>query len=772
MLVVVSEAGLGDKRENRIKRLVRGILVDCGVGGWKVEFIFNTSISVREDVLSREGLVGVVMMGDEAIKCMFPNAESAVYSSALMRGSLVPLKTNDGKFINGCVVYGPKRLLSGFDDSVKQVLSDDIYGLVSYKKTDFDFGFEPEIILCKEWENLVECSDKLKSESVVVFDFETEGLKPFNKDGKEFNLYSVSFAFEDGKVYAIPLSKEHLPPVVRDSVFEMVREFFYTLNPEQIKIGHNVKFDLMWGLLKAGEGLDRFPCGKYEDTSLLCWMKDERKRMSGLKVAAWRYLGVSKWSVDVKNVRKIPISELLRYNALDAFYTLRLWKRLNLVILSEIDKRLYYEILMPTMIHFMRLEMRGVPIDMGKLEKFTIEFDKRKEVLLREIREEAGRELATGSTKELQKYFIDECGYKLPRKTKTGYSVDEGAIIYLVDTYGDKVAEKLLELRGVEKMLSTYLRGLGKHIFDDGRLHGGYNLTATVTGRTSSSDPNMQNFPKRKGKYIREIVKAPEGYKLCSFDYGQIEARLFAVVTADKKYIKDLYEGYDIHLEQAIDLYHRKLGMTKEEAAARRYKMKNGGVFPIFYGAGTNTVARGLEVDEKLAYAVKTNLFKRYPGIRLWQKEIVDEEAENGVIDSLFGKQRRSPMSYTELLNFINQSSASDITLSAMNYLAYKYELAFMVHDDISFFIKDDDSLSENLFYIAEAMLVVPWTFLKYSDRLREYVPLSVECEVGDNWGEQEEIFELDSVAAGFDTLEKCLERGEEIKKELLEYRI
>jgi uracil-DNA glycosylase family 4 len=710
---------------------------------------------------------GIICLGDNAIKAVFPNSYESVYSIPAVRGSKVPYFSKSGKVITTVITFNPSFFVANRNESLYQVWYDDLASVKEPVKIAVDL--KPNIILCETFDQIAECAERLKTESIVAFDFETTSLKPYGQAGKTSELYTVSFAFDDGTSFAIPLF-DYFPSNMQKAVMELVGAFFYHLNPKQKKIGHNTKFDMLWGMYKAGGGLDKAPQGIWEDSSLLCWINDGRHSMSKLKVAAWRYLGVKNWSVDVSNVQKLPLRHVLKYNALDSFYTLRLYQHLEpLVCNTDENKRLYKALMLPAMLQFIKIEMRGVPVCEKTRTKFYHEYEKKHTSILLDIRKDSGRMgLNPGSPKQLQDYFLNDCGYKLKNKTKTGYSTDNDSMQYLVNTYQDGVAQKVMDCRAVAKLQSTYISGMSKHIYNDGRIHGGFNLTATITGRTSSNEPNMQNFPKRKAKEVRSMIVAPEGYKLCSFDYGQIEARLFAVVTADKQYLKDLQEGYDIHAEKALWVYRDQCGWSEEDALAQRGKVKNGGVFPAFYGAGDANIAESLGISLQVARAFKNSIFDRYPTVRSWQREVVKGEQQNGYIKSLYGRVRRSPIAYNELLNFTTQSTASDMTLTAMNFLGRKYEISFMIHDDLSMFIKDDEKLNANIDYICDAMLVLPWLFLSKSPLMKSFAPLQVECEVGDNWAEQQAVKSIDTVQAGYKSLQDCLVRAEEIKQELL----
>lgn len=734
---------------------------------------------IVRDLIEEYQPQGVVCLGEQAIRAVFPKACKAASSITRVRGSKIPYFTKTGNIVNCAVTFSPQYVAMTNHEEIESLWHNDICSITD--TIDVKVDLTPKIVICKTLPQLKAFAKRLADETIVAWDFETTSLKPYEKTGITAELFSVAFAFDDGTTYVIPLLN-YYPTNIQRAVMHTLFEFFYDGDENQTRIGHNTKFDLLWGLLKTwikirgneGDGnikgiLEREKLGKYEDTSLLCWMNDGRVGMSGLKLAAWRYFGVDDWSVDVKDVRTLPLYDVLKYNAMDAFYTLRLYQHLEpQLCTTDETTSLYRDILLPAMKQFMKIEMKGITIDNNKRMEFYNLYKEKIGEILKRVRKDTGKpSLNPNSSKQLQDYFINDCKYTLNRKTKTGYSTDTESMKYVAETYNDGVAKQILEYRAITKLQSTYIEGMSKHIYNDGRIHGGYNLTATITGRTSSSEPNMQNFPKHKAKEIREIVKAPKGYKICSFDYGQIEARLFAVITGDKNYCRDLEQGYDIHTETALWLYRDELGLTEEQAKEKRSSVK-AAVFAIFYGAGIHNIAESLKIENQLAKKLKRMILERYPEVRKWQDEITTKGEEYGYIKSLFGRIRRAPIRYTELLNFTTQSTASDMTLSAMNLLGRRFNIIMMIHDDLTMLLKDDEKFDDNVIYIAEAMLAIPWLYLEKSPLMKTFAPLQVECEAGDNWANQKPLLKVDSIEMGFNTLELSLARAEEIRKDLL----
>jgi uracil-DNA glycosylase family 4 len=719
----------------------------------------------------------ILAMGEEALKTLWPNAYTDVYTITRTRGGSVPYRLKSGKIIP--VI---PTLTAGYigrpetSAEMKQAWVDDIALAWDNANTDIDSFIEwdesglydePEkIILIKTVAQVKELFERLRTATITAFDFETTDLKPWIPKVPHINapkLFSIAFAFEQEKeVWALPLY-QYWSEKITKVIFDSLGKWFTESCPDQIKIAHNTKFDLLWGLTHTAEeytGLktpDIQPVGKYHDTALMAWILDERPGMSKLKVAAWKFLGKSDWSIDVKNVLKYPVNEVLHYNALDSWYTLKLYRYFESEVLKdESYERLYTNVLLPAALSFLKIESRGCYVDIAKKEEMANRLNAEAEELLHEIRINAGdQDLNPASPEQMSRYFVDECKYKLLKKTKKGWSVDAAALEHIVTVYDDIVAKQLLELRGIQKLNGTYVTGLDDKIYIDGKIHGGYNLTGTVTGRTSSNDPNYQNFPKRKHKEVRGIIVPPEGYKIVSIDYGQIESRLFGVITGDPDFIAALWDDWDIHLDNSRILF------GDARAKEMRGPVKNG-TFALLYGAGDRKVSETTGAPLEAIAKLRKLIFEKYKLLKIWQSETASFEKRNGYVESLFGRRRRAPMGYTEMLNHTTQSTASDMTLSAMNVLGNKYMVAFMIHDDLSFYIKEED-LEESIMEIAQVMITVPWTHLCHSKWMKAYVPLQVEASVGDNWADLYEVLKVSSTDFGFMTMKDSIEAANKL---------
>ena len=706
---------------------------------------------VREDI-KKVRPNAVLCCGADAVKAVFPALPEKNSQVGKIRGNTVPFFTEEEVSIPAVVSWHPSYILRGVDESERTLWNKDLALAASLSRTcrygSYDKDFPKEtVVQCLQWEQVVECFGRLKNESVVSFDIETSALQPFNKAEK---VVSIAFGFSDGHSYAVPLSRGYWSQVRQTSLEDGVRSWL-TKSPDtpQIRVGHNLKFDLLWLLYKYLEQPQEWTPPKnvyFEDTLLMAWMVDGRPFTHGLKFMVWKHFGVDSWAVDVKNIMAMEWEEVLHYNALDSYYTLRLWSRLTSLLASDKEKvSLMDKLLVPCTLAFLRHEADGVCTDAEFLTKYSKTLEEEILALKRDT------PVDMTSTKQLKEYF-EERNFPLEKTEKGNVSLSSPNVQKIIDGYGDKVAKNLVRYRGLAKLQSTYAKGMLKQIYEDGKMHPSYNLASTITGRTSSQGPNMQNWPKRKDSTVRGVVVPPPGHVIASFDYGQIEARIFGVITADPVFCDALLNDYDIHLENANFLF------GEEEGHLYRNPVKNA-TFALLYGAGDAKVAATAGVDISKVVSLKRQIFSKWKKFGVWQKETKKFLDENGYVRSLFGRDRHAPMSYSEMLNHCCQSSASDITLTALVALR-KYRLMAMIHDDLSFYLPEQ-GLEEAVEEIMKAMLSVPWVFIKDSPLKKRWVPLQVECSLAPlRWSECQEVAKLGSLEMGLDSEQKCIEQG------------
>lgn len=738
---------------------------------------------VREDIRRTQPQV-VLVLGGEAVTGLWPSRTGPAIS--FNRGNLTPFpldetRTVETQYIPAVVTFHPSYILRGQRHSEDaQVWLDDVYKvpqLLEAPETPIAYARRsrlldpPAVRQTLETEADLEAFfTVLKGVDVVAWDYETTQLSPFpRRDGTNKYppaLFSCAWAF-DGTAYVVPLwdywPAAHLKEILRSIALWLLH------TPGQVKIAHNMKFEFMWSVCQPFvQGLGWHPrdairalaqCEfQFEDTMLLSWLYDERPARSALKNAAWARLGVEDWGIEFSETKcapDYPLYDVLAYNQDDAWWTLKLWAWAHTHVTDRL--RFVFEgVTRPASFAFADVELHGTPVDESERQRLIGLYQGQ----MKAIQDQADRlapRVSITSTQQLSDYFSGVCRYQMLRRNKDKkgkpyWSTDEKSLEHLIATYRDPVAALVLQYRKFQKLDSTYLSGLDRLIARDNRLHGSYKIAGPVTGRTSSTDPNMQNFPVRtdEGRRIRGIVGSPPDYVVCSSDYGQIEARLFAATSGSVVFIQELFKKFDQHLENARFLF------GDDRAKALRVPVKSA-TFALFYGSSMATAAETAGTSIEDAALLDNHIKAKYPEVFAWRDWVVAFYAQHGYVESLFGRRRRAPMSYNELINETNQSTASDMTLVSMNRLWREYQVGIMIHDDLTFFLKNDAYLSERLMHIALVMLSEPWRFISSSPHLKAYVPLSVEFKLGPNWCDLRETVTVHSQDVGMYTLDDAL---------------
>jgi DNA polymerase-1 len=325
---------------------------------------------------------------------------------------------------------------------------------------------------------------------------------------------------------------------------------------------------------------------------------------------------------------------------------------------------------------------------------------------------------------------------------KAKYSVDKNVL----DRIDHPLAQLILKLRNRTKLKSTYVDGLvlgkGTLVYPDGRLHCNFNTTFAETGRTSSDDPNMQNFPQRKDAWVRKQIIAPKGHVLVAFDYGQLEGCTAAMVSKDKVLVKSLWEDYDIHMEWAQKLAKKYPAIGLADANLRQ-QVKGKLVFAAFFGAANKSIASPayLNVPEEIIDDLMDEFWETFDGLAEWQDALMKTYYETGWVESPTGRRHHYPLTRNQAINFPVQGFACDIVCNAMNELScmavetgqWHLHPVLNIHDDLTFVIPDnDDILEAAITTIYKVMLTPPYKDVN--------VPLSVKVLIGSAWYGMQEI--------------------------------
>ena len=574
-----------------------------------------------------------------------------------------------------------------------------------------------------------------------AIDIETTGLRPYNKGQK---ILTVSIGTYDHAV-AFPLFHPEAK-WTKKQLAKLIEMFIEFLRNSKTKIAHRLTFELEWFAFFYGEELLRET--KWGDTKAQAYLLDERKGVTPLDFLCREHFGFDLKPLSPINVKDLinePLEEVLKYNALDTKYTYKL----EAYQMPMLDEELIppYKRLVRASATMVLTQKRGLVPNKKVASKFEKDLGKQQRDTLEQIKnlkvikkfERKYHEFNPASNDDVPIVFRDMLGFN--QGSKDGgkkYSTDE-SVLSRID---HPLAKLILELRGVSKLKGTYIDSIvnGTLLYDDGLIHTMLHLLLAATGRLSSSGPNIQNFPKRKHKEIRKVIRAPKGHKIVSLDYGQIEARVIGMASKDKVFCKALWEEYDVHYEWAERIAHmhpacvggKRYLKDKKVMKTFRGDIKNQWVFPLFFGAVVGSVAKANELPIEKAKKLYEEFWDMFEGVHEWQREVEKQYLIDGYVEMLTGRRRYAPINWNRIINSPIQGTAADIVVDGMTRLSEKGEQAVMqIHDDLTFYIPDE-LVDEKLPIIAKEMCSSNFDFIN--------VPLTVEASIGTNWYNQEDV--------------------------------
>ncbi len=574
---------------------------------------------------------------------------------------------------------------------------------------------------------------KLFMQKSVCFDTETTGVDVFAAD-----LVGMSFCFSKGEAYYVTL------PTERSEAEEILREFKAFFQSEHIeKIGQNIKFDL---LMLSMYGIELK--GKMFDTMIAHYLlqPDLRHGMDYLAEIYLRYRtihyeelvgGKGKNQIDI---RFVDTDLLCDYAAEDADITYQLKQILERELADNGLQKLFNEIEMPLMKVLATIERNGVRIDIEALKASSEILTAEALKIEQEIHDLAGYSFNVASPAQVGEVLFERL--KLDdkaKKTKTGqYSTSEDILEKIRSKH--PIVGKILDYRGLRKLLSTYIDALPQLVNSKtGKVHTSFNQTVAATGRLSSTNPNLQNIPIRdaQGKEIRKAFIADNGCLFVSADYSQIELRIMAHLSNDKNMLEAFNSGYDIHSATAAKI--NKIPIEDVTSDMRR-KAKTAN-FGIIYGISTFGLAERLAIPRAEAKDLIDGYFATYPDVKRYMDESIQRAKEAGYVETIFSRKRyladiNSQNSvvrgYAER-NAINapiQGSAADIIKIAMIRIQNRIEkenlqmkMTLQVHDELNF------SVPENEVEVAKKLVVE-----EMESAIQLNVPLIADCGVGANW--------------------------------------
>ena len=509
-------------------------------------------------------------------------------------------------------------------------------------------------------------------------------------------------------------------------------------------IGQNLKYDI--NVLKMYSVIFK---NRIEDTMLMSYVisssgKHDMDTLSSkfLDHKPISYESVAGKGKDQISFADVEISKAVEYACEDADLTFLLYQKLSKILKK--DKKLlkiYTEIEIKLMLIIADMEYIGVSLNNKELSKQSQNLAKRIDKIEKSIYKISGREFNISSPKQIQEIFYDELKLPILKKTPKGQpSTNEDVMSQLAEDH--ELPNLVLSYRNLLKLKNTYTDKLGDQVSNiSNRLHTSYNQTITITGRLSSSSPNLQNIPIRTddGKKIRSAFIPREGYKLFSADYSQIELRIMAHLARDPAMIESFLTGEDIHSSTA-----RKVFNIKDEPSSDQRRAAKAINFGLIYGISAYGLAKQLKIDNVEAKGIIDTYFAKYKRVKEFMEELKELASKQEYVETMHGRkvflpnishsnfQVRSAAERTAI-NAPIQGTAADIIKIAMINIKewlireniHNVFMIMQVHDELVFEIEDSD-------------------IHRYGDKISDLmgsaeklsVPLLVNTFSGSNWQE------------------------------------
>ncbi|OOM06771.1 DNA polymerase I [Clostridium saccharobutylicum] len=464
------------------------------------------------------------------------------------------------------------------------------------------------------------------------------------------------------------------------------------------------------------------------DTAIASYLIDSSKSQYEILELVNHYIGDN------------PSGDGISFKGMLSTYLPVLYKELKERLHKEDMDKLYYEVEHPLIYVLSSMESIGFNINEGMLDELKTKFKKEIDETQAEIYKLSEEEFNISSPKQLGKILFEKLDLPVIKKTKTGYSTNQEVLEKLMDKH--EIIPKIMYYRQITKINSTYVEGLKNVIDEDGRIHSNFNQTVTTTGRLSSTEPNLQNIPVRHemGKEIRKVfIPMEDGDILVSCDYSQIELRVLAHIADDANMIDAFKHHSDIHTKTASEVF--KVPVEEVTSLMRsRAKAVN---FGIVYGISAFSLAQDLKISKKEAEEYMSIYFDRYPKIKGYLEDVVEEAKDKGYVLTILNRRRFIPeiKSSNKIVKALGdrlamnapiQGSAADIIKLAMvnvykklNEKKLKSELILQVHDELILNAKKDE-FEEVKKLVVEEM----------ENAIKLKVDLDVDVNSGSTWYE------------------------------------
>ncbi|MFJ1339063.1 DNA polymerase I [Pseudomonas caricapapayae] len=592
--------------------------------------------------------------------------------------------------------------------------------------------------------------EKLRNAPLFAFDTETTGL-----DAQQAQLVGLSFAVQAHEAAYVPLTHNYMgvpEQLDRDTVLLALKPLLE--DPKKLKVGQNAKYDInilancaIGGDIANGILMQ----GVAYDTMLESYVLDSTATRHDMDSLALKYLNhttIGFTDIAGKGAKQLTFDQISLeqagpYAAEDADVTLRLHQALQqklaktpsvLPVLTDIE--------IPLVPVLAKIERQGALVDANLLGIQSVELGEKLVQLEREAFEIAGEEFNLGSPKQLGVILYEKLGMPVLNKTAKGQASTAEAVLAELAEMDFPLPKVLMQYRSLSKLKSTYTDRLPEQINPrTGRIHTSYQQAVAATGRLSSSDPNLQNIPIRtaEGRRIRQAFVAAPGYKLLAADYSQIELRIMAHLAKDEGLLHAFRNDLDVHRATAAEVF----GVDLADVTIDQRRSAKAINFGLIYGMSAFGLAKQIGVDRKQSQAYIDRYFARYPGVLAYMERTRAQAAEQGFVETLFGRRLYLPDINAKnpalrkgaertAINAPMQGTAADIIKRAMvavdNWLTdsgLDARVILQVHDELVLEVRED---------LVEQVREQIRPHMSNAAALD--VPLLVEVGVGANWDE------------------------------------
>ncbi|RMP07849.1 DNA polymerase I [Pseudomonas syringae pv. delphinii] len=591
---------------------------------------------------------------------------------------------------------------------------------------------------------------KLQAAPLFAFVTQSNGT-----DAQRAQLVGLSFAIQTHEAAYIPLTHSYMgvpQQLDRDTVLKTLKPLLE--DPNKIKVGQHAKFaiNLLANCAIGGDQAQGIELqGVRFDTILESYVLDSTATRHDRDSLVAKYLThtpINFQDIAGKGAKQLTFDQIAieqagNYAAEEADLALRLHEvfEARLAAIPSLQPVLN-DIEMPLVPVLARIERQGALVDANLLGIQSVELGDKMTALEREAFAIAGEEFNLGSPKQLGVILYEKLGMPILSKTATGQPSTAEAVLAELAEQDFPLPKVLMQYRSMSKLKSTYTDRLPEQINPrTGRIHTSYHQAVAVTGRLSSSDPNLQNIPIRtaEGRRIRQAFVAPKGYKLLAADYSQIELRIMAHLAKDEGLLHAFRNDLDVHRATASEVF----GVELENVTTDMRRSAKAINFGLIYGMSAFGLAKQIGVDRKQSQAYVDRYFARYPGVLDYMERTRTQAAEQGFVETIFGRRLYLPDINAKnpslrngaqrmAINAPMQGTAADIIKKAMvavngwlDESGLDARVILQVHDELVLEVREDlvDQISEQ---IRPHM----------SGAAELAVPLLVEVGVGNNWDE------------------------------------